>query len=162
MITQLYTFSPGAFVIADEWNANFRSLYQVSLEHTEAIHDANNNVAFPYSDFSTIFERIRAKSNSFVISGDSIVVFPECEYYKDLPDGKDLNIIIPDSGINSEVRVLIRTHNLRTLLPVTITYKGQEVKISFGLDMYFSAGMYYILIYEANGTAQAKLVWTGE
>lgn len=163
MITQLYTFSPGAFVIADEWNANFRSLYQVSLEHTEAIQDANNNIAFPDSDLSAVFARINAEPNSFAVPAYRVDLLPECEYYKDLPDGSDLNIVIPNSGLNASARVLIRTSNLRTLLPAVVTYKGQKVKISFGEYeyMYFPAGMYYIMIYEMNGFAQAKLIWTG-
>ena len=163
MIIQLYTFAPGSYVVADEWNANFRAIYNANLAHVEAIQDMNNKLAFKNGDLSSVYAAVRSQPNCFEISGTTVTVEPECEYYKDLPDGLDLNIVIPNSGLNASVRVLIRTSNLRTLLPAIVTYNGQEVKISFGEYeyMYFPAGMYYIMIYETNGFAQAKLIWTG-
>jgi signal recognition particle subunit SRP54 len=37
MITELYTFSPSSYVVAEEWNGNFRVLYNTTLAHMEAI-----------------------------------------------------------------------------------------------------------------------------
>lgn len=161
MITELYTFSTSSFVVADEWNANFNVLYNENIAHQEAIVDAQNSIAFPDSDVTDLVNAVRSQLNSFIIPGTSIVVSPECEYYKVLANGEDLVINIPDN-FDSECRILIQIQNTRTLMPFSINYNG-ITKINYGYYdyKYFRSGYYYIMIYETNGLAQVKLIWTG-
>ena len=159
MITQLYTFSVGSYVVADEWNANFNTLYNVNLAHEEAIIDAQNTIAFPNSDLTTVFNSVRGWANSFFISGDTVMVAPQCEYYKTLATDQDLTINIP-TGLNSEVRVLIQLTNDRSLRPFTVNYNGTTIINDYDNNN-FLAGFYYILIYETNNTAMIKVIGTG-
>lgn len=159
MIIQLYTFAPGSYVVADEWNSNFNTIYKANLAHTEAIVDANSSIAFPNSDMSDIYSAVLSQPNSFNISGTSVTISPECEYYKTLSNGEDLFINIP-SGFNSEARVVIQIQNDRSLLPFSVGYSGTTI-INHYDNYVFRAGYYYIMIYETNGVAQAKLIWTG-
>ena len=161
MITQLYTFSPGSYVVAEEWDANFRTLYNVNIAHLEAITDANSTIAFPDSDLTGVYSAVRSQLNSFAIPGNTVTVAPECEYYKTLANGQDLVINIP-TGLNAEARVLIRIQDDRTLLPFSITYAGTtDINYGFYNYNYFRSGYYYVMIYETNGVAQVKLIWTG-
>lgn len=161
MITQLYVFSPSSYVVAEEWNANFRVLYNANLAHLEAINDAWNTVAFPTGDLSGVFSAVRSQLNSFAIPGNTVTVAPECEYYKTLANGEDLVINIP-TGLNAESRVLIQIQENRTLLPFSVNYNGTtDIDYGFYDYLYFRSGYYYIMIYEANGLAQVKLIWTG-
>lgn len=161
MITDLYTFSPGSFVVADEWNANFRVLYNTAQEHKEAITDANTTIAFPTSDLSGVFASVKGQPNSYYIPGNSVVVSPECEYYKTLGSGQDLVINIP-TGLNAESRILIQLQENRSLLPFSVNYDGvSDINYGFYDYNYFRSGYYYIMIYESNGVAQVKLIWTG-
>ena len=161
MITQLYTFSAGSYVVAEEWNANFRTLYKANLAHTEAITDAYAQIAFPTSDLSDLFSAVNSQLNSFAIAGNSVTVAPECEYYKTLSSGEDLVINIP-TGLSGEARVLIRIQEDRSLLPFSVNYSGtSSINYGFYSYNYFRAGYYYIMIYETNGIAQVKLIWTG-
>lgn len=161
MITELYTFSPSSYVVAEEWNANFRVLYNTTLAHMEAIVDAQATIAFPNSDLTDVYNAVRSQLNSFAIPSNTVTVAPECEYYKTLANGQDLVINIP-TGLNAEARVLIRIQDDRTLLPFSITYAGTtDIDYGFYNYNYFRSGYYYIMIYEANGVAQAKLIWTG-
>lgn len=159
MITQLYTFAPGSYVVADEWNANFRTIYNVNLAHAEAIQDMNNKLAFKNGDLSGVYAAVRSQPNSFRINGTTVTVAPECEYFKALGSGEDLVINIP-RGLNAEARILIQTQENRSLLPFSIGYSGTKI-ISHYNNYVFRAGYYYIMIYESNGVAQAKLLWTG-
>jgi hypothetical protein len=161
MITELYVFSPSSYVVAEEWNANFRVLYNTTLAHMEAITDAQATIAFPDSDLTDVYNAVRSQLNSFAIPGNTVTVAPECEYYKTLANGQDLVINIP-TGLNAEARVLIRIQEDRTLLPFSINYDG-TVDIDYGFYdyLYFRSGYYYVMIYETNGLAQAKLIWTG-
>ena len=161
MIIQLYTFAPGSYVVADEWNANFRTIYNANLAHVEAIQDMNNKLAFKYGDLSGVYAAVRSQPNSFEISGTAVTVAPECEYFKVLGSGQDLVIDIP-TGLNAEARVLIQTQENRSLLPFSVNYSGTKI-INYGFYNYnyFRAGYYYIMIYETNGVAQVKLIWTG-
>ena len=161
MITELYTFTPGSFVVADEWNANFRTIYNVNVQHSDAITDAQSAIAFPNSDLTDLFNAVKSQPNSFFIPGNTVVIAPEQEYYKVLSSGQDLTINIP-TGMNAEARILIQTQEDRTLLPFAINYSG-TTNISYGHYNYdyFRAGYYYIMIYETNGLAQVKLIWTG-
>ena len=159
MITQLYTFSVGSYVVADEWNANFRTIYNANLAHVEAIQDAYNTLAFQGSDLSDVYAAVRSQPNCFEISGTAVTVVPECEYFKVLGSGEDLVINIP-TGLNAEARVLIQIQEDRSLLPFSIGYSGTTI-INHYDNYVFRAGYYYIMIYETNGVAQVKLIWTG-
>lgn len=159
MITELYTFAPGSFVVADEWNANFRVLYNINLEHKDSIVDAYNEVAFPDSDLSSVFTAVNNKPNSSQIPEYAVTVGPQQEYYKTLANGRDLVINIP-VGLNSESRVLIRTQNDRSLIPFSVNYSGTKI-INHDNNNVYRAGYYYIMIYETNNVAQIKLIWTG-
>lgn len=159
MITQLYIFAPGSYVVADEWNANFRTIYNTNIAHYEAIQDAYNTLAFPGSDLSDIYAAVRSQPNCFAISGTAITVAPECEYFKVLGSGEDLVINIP-TGLNAEARVLIQIQEDRSLLPFSIGYSGTTI-INHYNNVGYDAGYYYIMIYETNGVAQVKLIWTG-
>lgn len=160
MINQLYTFTVGTYVVADEWNANFKALANSNADCVQAIEDAEVSVAFPDDDLTQLFNAVRKKPNSFAIAGSTVIVQPECEYYKTLADGEDLAIQIP-TGLNAEARVIIRTTDDRSLLPFSVLYSG-DTNITYGEDMVFPAGIYYIMIYETAGQAQVKLIWTGE
>lgn len=159
MIIQLYTFAPGSYVVADEWNANFRTIYNANLAHVEAIQDMNNKLAFKNGDLSGVYAAVRSQPNSFEISGIAVTVAPECEYFKVLGSGEDLVINIP-TGLNAEARVLIQIQDDRSLLPFSVGYSGTTI-INHYDNYVFRAGYYYLMIYEANGVAQVKLIWTG-
>lgn len=159
MIIQLYTFAPGSFVVAEEWNSNFRALYNTNLAHIEAIADANSTIAFPNSDLTSVFNAVSSQPNSFAIPGNSINISPECEYYKILGSGEDLVINIP-TGFNAECRILIQIQENRSLLPFSVSYAGTTIINHY--DSYnITPGYYYIMIHESNLTAQVKLIWTG-
>lgn len=159
MITELYTFSPSSFVVAEEWNANFRVLYNTVSAHMEAIADAQATIAFPDSDLTGVYNAVRSQLNSFAIPGNTVTVAPECEYYKTLASGQDLVINIP-TGLNAEARVLIRIQEDRSLLPFSVNYDGTLVVNHYN-NFVFRSGYYYVMIYETNGVAQVKLIWTG-
>lgn len=159
MINQLYTFTVGTYVVADEWNANFKALANSNADCVQAIEDTEVSVAFPDDDLTQLFNAVRKKPNSFGIAGSTVVVQPECEYYKALADGEDLAIQIP-TGLNAEARIAIRLSSERSLLPFSVLYNGEQV-IDYGLVEKFREGYYFILIYETNNLAQVKLIWTG-
>ena len=159
MITELYVFSPSSYVVAEEWNANFRVLYNTTLTHMEAIVDAQATIAFPDSDLTDVYNAVRAYPNSFAIPGNTVTVAPECEYYKTLVNGQDLAINIP-TGLNAEARVLIRIQEDRSLLPFSVNYDGTLIVNHYN-NFVFRSGYYYVMIYETNGVAQVKLIWTG-
>lgn len=159
MITQLYTFSPSSFVVADEWNANFRTIEKANLLHEEAIVDAQAQYAFPNSDLSGVFTAVSNRPNSSGISGNTVTIAPEQEYYKVLSSGQELVINIP-TGLNAEARILIQTQENRSLLPFSVNYSGTTI-INHYNNVGYDAGYYYIMIYETNGLAQVKLIWTG-
>ncbi|MBO7733680.1 MAG: hypothetical protein J6S67_14040 [Methanobrevibacter sp.] len=161
MITQLYTFSPGSYVAAEEWNANFKVLYNTNLAHEESLSDAYDELAFPDSDFSQIVVRAKAFQNSWLITGNTVTVAAGQEYYKVLSSAQDLTINIPSSGLNAEARVLIQLKENRSLLPFSVNYSGGTVTINHYNNYVFRPGYYYIMIYETNKVAQVKLIWTG-
>lgn len=161
MITELYLFTPGSYVVADEWNANFKTLYQVNVDHSTAITDAYNELAFPNSDFTALFNAVKSQYNSYAIAGNTVNINTENEYYKILSSGEDLVINIP-TNMCGEARILIQIQETRTLTPFTINYAGTtDIDIGFYNYEYFRPGFYYIMIYETNGVAQVKLIWTG-
>lgn len=159
MITQLYTFTVGSFVVADEWNANFRTIYNTNIAHYEAIQDAYNTLAFLNSDLSDVYAAVRSQPNCFEISGTAVTVAPECEYFKVLGSGEDLVINVP-TGLNAESRILLQIQEDRSLLPIAVNYAGTLI-VSHYNDVGYDSGYYYVMIYETNGVAQVKLIWTG-
>jgi hypothetical protein len=167
MITQLYVFSPGSYVVAEEWNSNFRVLYQTASAHTEAINDAYATIAFPDSDMSGVFAQVRARDDSHFIPGTAAVVAVDIaashEYYKTLATGQDLFINISQT-MNGEARILLQLQEDRQLMPFDAAFAGGfqgEVIINHYNNYVFRAGFYYIMIYVTNGVAQLKLIWTG-
>jgi hypothetical protein len=159
MITELYLFSPGSYVVADEWNANFKTLYKVNIEHSTAITDAYNDIAFPNSDLTAVFNAVKSQYNSHHIGGDTVYVSVENEYYKTLSSDENLAIEIP-IGMCGEARVLIQLQEDRALLPFSVNYAGTTIINHYNSNAFW-AGYYYIMIYETNGVAQVKLIWTG-
>lgn len=159
MIVELYTFSPGSFIVADEWNANFKVIYQEAYKQDEAIIDAYNELAFPNSDLTNVFNAVKTWFNSEGLRGNSVTVEPEQEYYKTLANSETLNITIKP-GMNGEARILFQLQENRTQLPFSINYTGIKI-INHYENYVFRSGYYYIMIYESNGTAQVKLIWTG-
>lgn len=160
MINQLNIFSPGVYVVADEWNANFQALSRSNADCAEAITDAEEQLAFPDGDLSGVFAAVRGKPNSHAISGNNVIVEPEQEYYKSLSSGEDLNIQI-NAGLNAEARILIYVPDDRSLKPFSVNYNGTTTIINHYNNVGFDAGYYYIMIYETNGIAWIKLIWTG-
>lgn len=160
MITELYTFSPGSYVTAEEWNANFKVLYNTNLEHSEAIVDAGNELAFPNSDLTQIFNAARKRQNSWNFTGDTLnasQIYAGQEYYGNV--STQLNINIP-AGMNGEIRILAHLLSDKSVLPFIINYSGTKIVNNYNNNV-FRAGYYYIMIYETNGVAQAKIIWTG-
>lgn len=156
MINSLYSFSPDSNVVADEWNANFNALAQSNNNCAVGVSDANNELAFLDSDLTGAYTAIRARQNSFPVGGTSVIVSPQCEYYKTLLSGEDLNIQVP-SGFNSEARIWIQITDERDLLPFSVAYPG-TVKTNYGGILNFQAGYYLIVLYEINNILQLKMV----
>lgn len=167
MIIQLYTFAPGSYVVADEWNANFRTIYNANLAHVEAIQDMNNKLAFYNSDLSGVYAAVRSRPNSFgvTITGGSTVVnvSPEQEYYFDTPlsASQEFIINITDGMRGAEARILFQLSENRSTLPFSVSYASGTTIINHYNNYVFRAGYYYVMIYESNGVAQVKLIWTG-
>lgn len=164
MITQLYVFSPGSYVVAEEWNANFRILYQATYSHREAIDDAYSVIAFPDSDLSGVYAQIRARGDSDDITGQSAVdIAAGHEYYKTLASGEDLDIRIP-GDMNGEARIVLKLEEDRQLLPFSAAFSGGipgTVIVNHSESFAFDAGIYFIMIYVTNRVAQIKVIWTG-
>lgn len=158
MINQIYVFTVGANVVADDWNANFNILRDSNEQCDEAIKDAQNALAFPDGDLSGVYNAVRARPNSFEIPTDTVIVQPECEHYKVLSSGQDLKIQIP-KGFNSQARVLIKIPDDRSLIPIAVLYDGTKV-ISVGSQQSYKSGYYFAFIYEMNNTAYVKLIST--
>lgn len=160
MIERLYNFTEGTFVVASEWNANFNVLNQSNYECSVSVGDAYNALAFSDSDLSQLFRVVNLRANSFAVVGNNVVIQPECEYYKALASGEDLNIQIP-TNFNAEARIAISIPDNRELPPFSVNYGGKKLEINTGLYNIFNAGKYFILIYETAGElAQVKLIWT--
>ena len=158
MINQIYIFTVGANIVADDWNANFNALRNSNDECSKAVEDAQNELAFPDGDLSGIHDALRARPNSFEIPTDTVIVQPECEHYKVLSSGQDLKIQIP-KGFNSQARVVIKIPDDRDLMPISILYKGTYV-MSTGGQQSYKSGYYFVFIMEINNTAYVKLLST--
>lgn len=167
MIIELYTFAPGSYVVADEWNANFRTVYKANLAHVEAIQDMNNKLAFKNGDLSGVYAAVRSQPNSYAVamSGNSttVNVSPEQEYYLDTPvsSSQEFMINITDGMRGAEARILFELSEDRSTMPFSVSYSGGTTIINHYNNYVFRAGYYYVMIYETNGVAQVKLIWTG-
>lgn len=167
MITQLYTFTVGSFVVADEWNANFRTIYNSNLAHAEAIQDAYNTLAFQGSDLSDVYAAVRSQPNSYAVAmsgnGATVNVSPEQEYYLDTPvsSSQEFMINITEGMRGAEARILFELSEDRSTLPFSVSYSDGTTIINHYDNYVFRAGYYYLMIYETNGVAQVKLIWTG-
>lgn len=165
MITQLYTFTPGSYVVADEWNANFSTLNNVAQQHTEAITDAYNLVAFPNSDLSNVFLNTNNYPNSFQFVGTNVSVLrPNTEYWESRLEtiGADQQLIIRVGQISGEARVFFQTSTTRNIAlpPFLINYDGGDVNIDFVDDsrVWQDPGVKCFLFYELNGKLNVKLI----
>lgn len=160
MINKLYTFSLGTYVVAEEWNANFDSINKSNIECANAINDAEAELAFPDSDLTQLFNSVRKRPDSegFTSTEQSITlnIVAGKEYYGTLTGTQDLFLSIP-RNMNGEARIAVRIDQERSQrffdAPGAIINDGRFDK--------FRAGYYFILIYETNGLAQVKLIWTG-
>lgn len=159
MIKQLNVFSVGSYVVAKEWNDNFRILFESNETSGESIQDALQDLAFLDKDLSQLFAAVRQKQNSFSIEGNLINVAPECEYYKTLASGEDLNVQIP-VGFSGEFRVWVKYSQNRVLTPVNILYSGNVVWNN-GIADWLSAGTKLLSVFVINGTAYVKMIRTG-
>lgn len=170
MIVQLYSFSVGSFVIAEEWNANFRVLHDTCAEHILAIEDAYDTLAFPNSDLTYVFDSIRITDTNAEMNQDYVgfIVDRNKEYFVGaLPNQTPVNITIRQ-GMEGECRVVFNLPELMTLeAPIRITYKGVVITpkdatadcyVNTGYYNYFNPGIYYVMIHEQNGKAQVKLI----
>ena len=161
MINKLYTFSLGTYVVAEEWNANFDAVNKSNIECANAIKDAEVSVAFPDDDLTQLFNAIRKKpdSEAFTSTEQSITlnIVAGKEYYGILTGTQDLFLSIP-RNMNGEARVAVRVDQERDLRFFEAT---EGAIIDDGGFNEFRAGHYFILIYETNGLAQVKLIWTG-
>lgn len=166
MITELYVFSPSSYVVAEEWNANFHVLYNTVSAHMEAIVDAQAKIAFPNSDLTGVYNAVRAQPNSHPvsISGNSgtVDVYPEQEYFitTALSASQEFVINITESMRNAEARIVFQLREDRSLLPFSVNYDGTLIVNHYN-NFVFRSGYYYVMIYETNGVAQVKLIWTG-
>lgn len=162
MINQLYTFTVGTYVVADEWNANFKALANSNANCAQAIEDAEVSVAFPDDDLTQLFNAVRKKPNSFVIETDNQLLSAGYEYYKILADGETLTLVV-DENMNGECRVVIKTQDDRDSPPVVVgdSYTGE--KVITGLDrVKFKAGTWFLFVVEQNGTLIIKTIRHGE
>lgn len=168
MITELYTFTPGSYVVADEWNANFSVLHNVAQQHSEAITDAYNLVAFPNGDLSGVFANVDNSINSFQFTGTSIAILsPNMEYWQNRLETitQDQQLIIRVGKINGEARVFFQTSGTRdiALPPFLINYDGGDANIDFIDDsrVWQDAGTKCLLFYELNDKLNVRMVKAG-
>ena len=178
MIISLYNFSIGSYVVAEEWNANFRVLSEYCFAHAEAIEDGYDIYAFPDSDLTNIFDVCRSYPNvkmnqaytSFMVERNTEFYIGSPENPNALPAQQQVRIVIPQ-GLEGEARVIFRLPELMTVTPpILIEYKGVVVTpgdktadcyVNVGDYSYYNPGTYYVMIHEQNGKAQVKLISTG-
>lgn len=173
MIIQLYEFSVGSYVVAEEWNTNFRTLKECCISHRLSIQDAYNEIAFPTSDLTQVFNAIKGWPNVISNSSyDAVFVKNNYEVYVGpVPSQTQVQIHIP-AGMNGESRVIFTLPELMTSdAPILVYYNGVAVTtlkdkngdcyVDAGAYPYYNAGTYYVMIHELNGKAQVKLISTG-
>jgi hypothetical protein len=168
MITELYTFTPGFYVVADEWNANFSVLSNVAEQHNEAVIDGYNLLAFPNGDLSGVFENVDARPNSVQFTGTSIAILsPNMEYWQNRLETitADQQLVIRVGKINGEARVFFQTSSTRdiALPPFLINYDGGDANIDFVDDsrVWQDAGIKCLLFYELNDKLNVRMVKAG-
>ncbi len=160
MINELYTFSPGSFVLADEWNANFSTLRKASNEHLLSIKDADNQLAFINGDLSGVYNGVDNFINSTSFPGTSLhITTPNTEFYNVTPITTSQQLIIDVERINGEARVLFKTSGTRSLSPVQINYVGGAANISFiDNSEAWSGGLVNIVfLYETNNKLNVRM-----
>lgn len=162
MIYELYSFSPGTFVVADEWNSNFTVLNNNANVQEEAIIDGNNELALKSGDLSGVYARTNAQPNSTIISGLSFnVTSPNQEFWlgNDLAPDQQLNINV--QKIKGEVRILFKTDgNIRDFSPINLTYAGGSEAIDFIEDSrtWSNNKTKVLFLYEMNDRLNARIV----
>lgn len=161
MITQLYTFSPSSFVLADEWNANFSVLNKSTIEHLQWIQDAYNDIAFPNSDLTNIFNAVYNYINSRSFTGTSLhITSPNVEYWNGTAITTGQQLAINVEKINGEARILFKTTGTRTQDAIAITYAGGSGNINYisNSDVWKPAGVKAVFLYETNNKLNVRLV----
>lgn len=161
MITQLYVFSPGSYVVADEWNANFRVLFKANVSHQEAIVDANSVIMFQGGDYTPIYNKVNSSRNSYAIAGNTLVPSVDCEYYKEfLGDDEQVTVAVSTGQLNGEARIVIKTPNNRTLTPLIFTYNGTQDDVVWlnGISQWYLAGVKFVFLLERNGKLYVKMI----
>lgn len=161
MINELYTFSPGSFVMADEWNANFSALRKSANEHLSAIKDANEQLAFVNGDLSGVYSAVDNFINSSSFTGTSLhITTPNTEFYNGTDITVSQQLTINVEKINGEARVLFRTSGTRSLSPVQINYAGGAENINFidNSDAWSGGLVTVVFLYETNNKLNVRMV----
>lgn len=157
MINQLYTFSVGQYVVADEWNANFSVINDSNSACATGVVDANAAIMFPASETSALFAAIDNSANSFFNDGRTLDVMVNCEYYENLSDSDDLTISV--GHIKGESRIILHTGNTRSLCPISFNYIGGATAVDFISDrrVWGSPGYKFIFLYEFNNRLNVRM-----
>lgn len=168
MIIELYSFTPGSYVVADEWNTNFSVLYKTASQHNTAIVDAYNLDAFPSSDLSDVYLNVYNYMNSFQFVGTSIAILsPNVEYWQNSLETIDIGqqLVIRVGKISGEARVFFQTSGARDpgLPPFVINYDGGAANIDFIDDsrIWENPGIKCLLFYELNDKLNVRIVKAG-
>ena len=176
MITQLYDFAPGSYVVADEWNGNFSALYKTNVFHAEEVQYFRDNLAFTTALLSPeIYEVAASFPNSRLIEGLDVFLYPGQEYYKNLPAGSQLRIF-PTEDFYGEARILVNVQEQRVgeANKPFVFMESSNIQGSFYMgyndDLNFIPGYYYIMAFgydelvEEHTTrhfVKLKVIWTG-
>jgi hypothetical protein len=162
MITQLYIFSPGSYVVADEWNANFRVLRSTNVLHQESIVDANNIILFQGGDYTDVYNRINNDPNSHVAESTIQNPMVDNEYYRVLQGGEQLFVSVDPGTLNGETRIVVQTTQNNALPPVVITYGGTQDNVVWtnGIAQWYLAGVKFVFLLERNGKLYVKMIAT--
>ena len=155
MIHELNVFSPKSYVVAEDWNNNFSALNTSNTKCANAIDDAEGAIAFPDGDLSGVFSSVNGQPNSYSVAGGSVVIQPECEYYKTLSDSQDLSISVP-TGFNGEAQIILKTQNARSLKPFNFLYSGEVIYVNDSAH-WKDAGIMFLFLYESNSKLFVKL-----
>lgn len=160
MITQLYVFSPGSYVIAEEWNANFRVLMNTNLAHQEFIVDTADILMFQSGDYTQIYNVVNSRTNSQEVPGLSVQVLVDNEYRKSLT--ADQQLVINVGRICGEARIIIQTAANSVLSPIRINYVGGDENVVWenGIAQWYLAGMKFVFLLERNGKLYVKMIAT--
>lgn len=162
MITQLYIFSPGSYVVADEWNANFRVLRDTNVLHQESIVDANNLILFQGGDYTAVYNRVNNEPNSRL--AETTIQNPKVdnEYYRIIQGEQQLFVTVAPGTLNGEARIVVQTTQNNVLPPVVITYGGSQDNVVWpnGIAQWYLAGMKFIFLLERSGKLYVKMIAT--